>query len=141
MEDRIREIMKRAFFDSLEMDLEKDPPDFEHLRILLDECIQTLCAMVPRRQDIHELIKKDLGVDISWDFQVKLLQWLIKFQPPEYDHEVKMWIKMSPKPLREFIPRFHEHCDKIFKCMIELNKPKVVTGTNGVPDNMKTGRG
>jgi len=150
MDKQISEQMHKAFWDLLEDDLNRDPPVTTHLKKLLGEIIGILCSFVPSRLDIHKLIRDDLDGEITWNFQVKLLDWVAKFQPPAYDEDVKKWRSVCPQPISKFLPRYYEHIKQISKDInkyrqrIESGKPLVdppdVSGSNGVPDNMKSGR-
>ena len=150
MEKQIRENMQRAFWDLLEEDLKQDPPNTTHLKKLLSEIIGILCSFVPSRSDIHKLMRDELDGEITWNFQGKLLDWISKFQPPVYDEEINKWKRECPQPISKFLPRYYDHIDRVSKDInkyrqrLESGKPLVdppdVSGSNGVPDNMKSGR-
>jgi hypothetical protein len=55
--------MKRAFFDSIEQALSTSPPDHEWITRLYAEMRDKLCALTPRRTDLHKRIHEALDVE------------------------------------------------------------------------------
>ena len=137
MEEQIREQMTKAFWDLVD----QDPPDVKQIGNLLEEIKQRLYGIVPNRPDIHHKINDDLpSHDVSWDIQEKLLKWALLLQAPIYDQKIRSWKHNVPGKLSEFIKKYHEHLDRIYKDIETYRNPPTVKGTNGVPTNLKTGR-
>lgn len=130
MEQQIREAYEKAFWDMVD----QDPPDVEHVRKLIDEVADILCNFVPSRTDIHELIRQDLGGDIDWHIQEKILTWVKRFQAPIYDQVTDRWKKNLPEKLSEFLKKLYEHLEKINKQVWEERR-KLASGPQ-----MKTGK-
>lgn len=123
LEKQIREQYQRAFWDLVD----RDPPDLEHIRKLVDEIRDVLCNFVPSRVDIHRLVHKDLNGDIDWSLQEKLLKWAEMFQAPIYDQVTESWKKNLPEKLSDFLKKYYEHLEKINKQMWE-HREKMAKG-------------
>jgi len=137
MEEQIREQMTRAFWDLVD----QDPPNVEHIGKLLEEIKQRLYGLVPSKPAIHHAINTDLpSDDIQWDLQERLLDWIMRLQAPIHDQNTKQWKRNVPEKLSDFIRKYHEHLDVVYKDIETYKNPPKVTGTNGVPDNLRTGR-
>ena len=112
MEDQIREQFEKAFWDLLDND-----PTQDHLRRLLEEeIVVTLCNFVPNRTDIHKQIKDDLissNEPIDWGIQIKLLNWVEKFQAPIYDQVTEQWKRNCPEPVGQFLKKYYQHLQKV----------------------------
>jgi hypothetical protein len=93
----------------------------------MDELIEALCRFVPRRTDIHDQIKKDFEGEVDWDTQIKLLDWIEKFQAPIYDSVTRDWKKKCPEPVGQFLKKYYEHVEKMYKQVKEY-KPTIKTG-------------
>ena len=93
--EQIKEQMTKAFWDLLESELAEEPPRLEHVKVLLNEIIEILCGFVPSKPNIHEKIKADFEGEINWNMQLKLIEWLEKFQAPVHDRKTKQWKKRS----------------------------------------------
>ena len=111
LEAQIREQYQKAFWDLVD----QDPPDTDHIRKLVDELEGVLCAFVPSRVDIHRLIHEDLGGEIDWSLQTKLIKWAEMFQAPLYDQITQKWKKNLPEKLSEFLKKYYEHLETINK--------------------------
>tara|TARA_R110002074_G_scaffold8841_9_gene35839 strand:- start:16468 stop:16869 length:402 start_codon:yes stop_codon:yes gene_type:complete len=111
LEAQIREQYQKAFWDLVD----QDPPDTDHIRKLVDELEGVLCAFVPSRIDIHRLIHEDLGGEIDWSLQTKLIKWAEMFQAPLYDQITQKWKKNLPEKLSEFLKKYYEHLETINK--------------------------
>ena len=111
LEAQIREQYQKAFWDLVD----QDPPDTDHIRKLVDELEGVLCAFVPSRVDIHRLIHADLGGEIDWSLQTKLIKWAEMFQAPLYDQITQKWKKYLPEKLSEFLKKYYEHLETINK--------------------------
>lgn len=143
MEKQIEEQFKKAFFDILN---DEGPGSYDYLRKLLTEIIEKLCLFVPSRQDIHQKIQEDLGGEIGWDMQAKLISWIEKFQAPIHDKMTKQWANESPIQIGDFLRRYYNHLELVYKEIQEAraainrgdNIFKPVTGE--MPPNMKSGR-
>jgi hypothetical protein len=110
MEQQFKEQFKKAFFDLLD---QEGSESYDHLRALMNEITETLCSFVPNRTDIHEKIKEDLGKEIGWDVQQKLLEWIEKFQAPIYDQVTREWKKKCPEPIGQFLKKYYSHLEKV----------------------------
>ena len=111
LEAQIREQYQKAFWDLVD----QDPPDTDHIRKLVDELEGVLCAFVPSRVDIHRLIHEDLGGEIDWSLQTKLIKWAEMFQAPLYDQITQKWKRNLPEKLSEFLKKYYEHLETINK--------------------------
>lgn len=137
MEEQIREQMMKAFWDMVD----QEPPNVEHIGKLLEEIKQRLYGLVPNRIALHHKIHAEFpNDDIRWDLQERLLEWFMRLQAPIHDQKIKQWKKNVPEKLSEFIKKYHEHLDIIYKDIETYHNPPEVKGTNGVPDTLQTGR-
>jgi len=136
MEDQIREQYEKAFWDMLD----QDPPDTTHLAKILEEIKQILYSFVPNRVDLHHAINNDMEGPVEWDFQLKLINWVEKFQAPVYDQMTQGWKKRVPEKLSQFLKKYYEHLKNVQKGIEEFKNPSPTTGRRGVPDNLATGR-
>jgi hypothetical protein len=137
MEEQIREQMTNAFWDLVD----QEPPNAEHIGKLLEEIKHRLYGLVPSRVALHHTINDDLpSDDIQWDLQERLLEWILRLQSPIHDQTIRSWKKRVPEKLSDFIRKYHEHLDVIYKDIDTYKNPPKVTGKNGVPDNLRTGR-
>ena len=104
MEDQIKIQMHRAFFDLLD---NEGSESYDHIRSLLNEIVDTLCGFVPNRTDIHIKIREELGDEIGWDVQQKLLGLIEVFQAPIYDQVTSEWKKKCPEPIGQFLKKYY----------------------------------
>ena len=130
LEEQIKEQYQKAFWDLVD----RDPPDLEHIRKLLDEIVNALCGFVPSRADIHAMIRKDLEGVPDWNLQIKLIKWAERFQAPIYDQVTEKWKKNLPEKLSDFLKKYYEHLEKINKQVWEERK-KIAQGPQ-----LKSGR-
>ena len=165
--DELNENLKtqcvKAYFDLIEEDLRKDPPETGNVKQLIGDIITALKKFVPSRTDLQEEIKRDIPYDTvdattMHAIVTKLVYWIEKFQPPAYDTLTKQWIQTFqsttdyPAFLSTFLKEYLEHTEKVYKevweCRVRLTKGedlippahrKKVEGSNGVPTNMRTG--
>jgi hypothetical protein len=128
MEQQIEEQFKKAFFDILNED---GPESYDYLRKLLNEIVDKLCMLVPNRTDIHQKIREDLGQEIGWDIQKKLISWIEKFQAPIYDTMTEKWKRQEPQPVGDFLKKYYEHLELVYKQIQEYKSN---------PQPMKAGR-
>jgi hypothetical protein len=63
--------MRKAFFDLIEQALAATPPDHEWITRLYGEMRDRLCALTPRRSDLHREIHEVLDVDVFEQMVVK----------------------------------------------------------------------
>lgn len=112
MEKQIEEQFQKAFFDILNED---GPESTDYIRKLLNEIIDKLCLFVPNRIDIHQKIKDDFNGEINWDIQIKLLNWIEKFQAPLYDSITDKWKKKCPEPIGDFLKKYYKHIEMMYK--------------------------
>lgn len=127
MEQQIEDQFKKAFFDILNED---GPESYDYLRKLLNEIVDKLCMLVPNRKDIHQKIREDLGQEIGWDIQKKLISWIEKFQAPIYDTMTEKWKRQEPQPVGDFLKKYYEHLELVYKQIQEYKSN---------PQPMKTG--
>lgn len=147
MEKQIEQAMKKAFFDKLDQDVSQN--NLEHLDILLKEIRDILKSMVPSKTKIHEKIDEELG-KVSWDVQVKLVDWIEKFQAPEHDVVTRQWREKIPTDTSVFLEWYYTHIQVVHKQVYEYRKklangeqiftPDKVEGSQGVPSVMKSGK-
>ena len=130
LEEQIREQYQKAFWDLVD----RDPPDTEHIRKLVDELRDVLCNFVPSRVDIHRLIHKDLNGEVDWTLQEKLIKWAEMFQAPIYDQVTPQWKKNLPEKLSDFLKKYYEHLEKINK-QVWAERKKIADGPQ-----LKSGR-
>ena len=133
MEEQIRTQYEKAFWDMIDM----DPPNTEHLGKILEEIKQVLYSFIPHRPDIHHRINDELSGPVEWDFQMKLLLWVEKFQAPIYDQVTQSWKKKVPEKLSEFLKKYYEHLDDVKKGIDDYHRKPASVG--GVPGIMKSG--
>ena len=148
MEQQIRDTMMRAFWDSLEQDVNNN--HMEHVQALLNEIKGTLKSFVPNRRDIHQKIDDDI-TSPSWEVQEKLLIWIERFQSPQHDISTSALKKQLPLKITDFLKFYYNHLEIVKKEVYEARKklangenlftPDPVSSSgNGVPDSLKTGR-
>jgi hypothetical protein len=144
MEKQIEEQLYKAFFNMLNHD---GPESEEWLKKLLQEIIEKLCLFVPNRNDIHEEIKNDLGGQVDWDIQKKLIVWIEKFQAPIHDTMTQEWKNNEPQKIGDFLNKYYEHIEQVYK---EIQKTKEALAndenifnpvTGELPTKMRSGRG
>lgn len=149
MEQQIKETFHKAFSDILESNAEKG--DVTYIEKLVDEMIERLCRLVPSRTDIHKKLKDDIKQNIDYSIQLRIINWVEKFQAPTHDKKTKKIKTELPKKISEFVKEFHEHLDMVENEIIEA-KQKIHNGenifnaekpqsSNGItPDNLRSGR-
>lgn len=149
MEQQIKDTFYKAFSDILESSAEKG--DVTYIEKLVDEMIERLCRLVPSRTDIHKMLKDDIKQNIDYSIQLRILNWVEKFQAPIHDKKTKIMKTELPKKISEFVKEFHEHLDAVEDEIIEA-KQKIQNGenifntekpksSNGItPDNLRSGR-
>jgi hypothetical protein len=154
---------KKAFFSKIKEDLEKNPPDTQHISIIVQELVDGLCKFVPNKSDIHRLIKDDIlcktiGVETMPKIINGLIYWIEQFQAPAHDSITKTWrddfkkTRNFPEFIALFLEEYYQHTAKAYKELWEARKrlangenivpPEhrpAVTGKNGVPENMRSG--
>jgi hypothetical protein len=155
---------KKAFFSKIKEDLSKDPPDVEHITVIIQELVDGLCKFVPNKKLIHNLIKDDIivnnvGIETMPRIIDRLIHWIEQFQAPAYDFVTRRWrdnyknAKNYAEFIAEFLEEYYNHTELMYKELWEArerlvkgenvvpaeNRP-LVKGKNGIPENMKTGR-
>ena len=128
LEDQIREQYQKAFWDLVD----RDPPDIEHIRKLVDELREVLCNIGAGRVD--RLIHEDLDGEIDWTLQNKLIKCAEMFQAPIYDQVTQKWKRNLPEKLSDFLKKYYEHLEKINKQVWDERK-KIADGPH-----LKSGR-
>ena len=116
---------------------------------ILEEIFENLCQFVPTRKDIHQQLRNDLFTPdgITWDTQVKLVNWIEKFQAPIHDIKTYEWKRSFPQEdVKQFLKDYYEHLEIVYKEVQEA-KRKIRAGENifnpvtgKLPNKMKTGR-
>ncbi|XP_055508930.1 T-complex protein 11-like protein 2 [Leucoraja erinacea] len=115
LQRRVKEIVHRAFWDCLEAQLNKDPPEYDHALLLLGEIKEILLSfLIPGQNRLRNQISEVLDLDLiqqqaehnAIDIH-KLADYIItlmgKFCAPVRDDEVK-----KLKSLSEIVPLFRE---------------------------------
>lgn len=129
MEKQIEDNFKKAFFDILNED---GPESYDYLRKLLNEIVEKLCMMVPNRTDIHKKIEEDLNQEIGWNIQEKLISWIEKFQAPIHDSTTEKWKRQIPQPVGDFLKKYYEHLELVYKEIQEYKKNTIGKMKTGI---------
>jgi|APSaa5957512535_1039671.scaffolds.fasta_scaffold37503_2 hypothetical protein len=123
---QLRDIMKKAFWDKLEEDLKKQPPELRNVLSLLDEIKMKLKMLVPRRKDISDDIESSIDIDhiknmfehgaFDHDELLMIINYignLIKsFGSPSDDNDTDEWLELmverciNKDPMYVIIPEF-----------------------------------
>ena len=115
LNEKIKETMINAFWDKINNDLNKTPPDHKHLMILLDEIKCMLKNLIPNRKDLHNEIDEQIDVKFieqmivnnAFDYNelknlinyvVKMIQ---KLQCPAEDKDTNEWLKIMNNMCKE----------------------------------------
>ena len=153
---------KKAFFDKVKEDLSKSPPDVEHITVIIEELVNGLCKFVPNKPEIHGFIKDDIFVkNIGFETMPRiidrLIHWIEQFQAPIHDSVTKGWrddyrnAKNYSEFISDFLEKYYSHTEMVYKETWEARKriangesavppeQRIVSGKNGIPDNMKSG--
>jgi hypothetical protein len=102
---QIKEMVHTAFWKILHTELTSEPPVFNQLIKLIEEIRDTLCGMVPSRQDIHNEIHdkidttmiKNMMENNAFDDEslmnlcLYIVSLIKRFQPPVMDVSVNEW--------------------------------------------------
>jgi len=160
MEEQVRE----AFFESIRQDLLQEPPRTAHISKLIAELVDGLCKFVPSKAQLHAKIKEDIlpeTVDIEAMPRIVLglINWIERFQAPVYDTVTNKWrdeLQAATRPVDfvvKFLGEYYDHIEKTYKevwgarkrlvnneSVIPPEHRPVVTGRNGIPDVIKTGK-
>lgn len=152
IEEQIRSQMTKAFWDLIDEDMAKEPPDFHHLRKLVKEIEEILCSFVPQRGDIHEKIIQSLKLEeneqIDWRLATTLTQWVEQFQSPSKDSVTDSWKGHHFTSVIEFLKLFYSHLIEVQKeihdfrislCNSSIQNSNV-SSTSSFPTHMRTGR-
>ena len=153
-----------AYFDIIEEDLRKDPPETETVKSIIKDIIEALKKFVPSRTDLHTQMSHDIPhevVDASTMAPIvtKLIHWIEQFQSPAHDSTTQQWLTTFqattdyPAFLSKFFKEYLEHTEKIYKevwdarqrlstgeNVVPPERRPNVEGSNGVPTNMRSGR-
>ena len=132
-----------VFWNLLDDDLNQNPPNFDHVKILLNEIIQILCDFVPNRTDIHTDIKTLLDREITWDIIHELIKWIECFQPPIYDSITKNMFNKKYEKLSTFLKEYYLHLEKVHKSIHDYRKKIQENKTmskNNIPNQMNSGK-
>lgn len=153
LEEQIRIQMTKAFWDIIDEDMAKVPPNFRHLQKLVKEIEEILCSFVPQRRDLHEKIKQSLKLgeneQIDWKLATTLTQWVEQFQSPSKDSITKSWKGRNFKSVVEFLKVFYYHLAEVQKEIHDfrtsiLNTPNHhnsnINDVSSCPTHMRTGR-
>ena len=141
---QIEETIHKAFWDGLESDLSKNPPNHKHVIILLNELNLMLKNLIPNRIDIHKDI--DEHIDVKFVEQMiinnvfdhkellKLITFVVnlikKLQCFAEDKDTEMWFEKMIKMCNEknemkdiiilFFKRSYEKIERIKKGVEEF---------------------
>ena len=162
--DRLNIQCRNAYFDIIEEDLRKDPPETETVKSIINDIIKGLKKFVPSRTDLHEELTRDIPheiVDASTMAPIvtRLIHWIEQFQSPAHDPTTQQWLTTFqtttdyPAFLSKFFKEYLEHTETVYKEVWEArlrlttgenivppeHRPNV-EGSNGVPNNMRSGR-
>jgi hypothetical protein len=142
----------------------QEPPSTTRVSKLIAELVDGLCKFVPSKAPLHARIKEDIlpeTVDIETMPRIVLglIDWIEKFQAPAYDTVTERWrnefnAATSPADfIVRFLDEYHNHIEKMYKevwdartrlvnneSVIPPEHRPVVTGRDGIPDIIKTGR-
>ena len=160
MEKQIRE----AFYESIRRDLSQDPPNTLHVSKLIAELVDGLCKFVPSKTQLHVKIKEDilsetLDIETMPSTIFGLINWIEKFQAPVYDTVTNKWrdeFKTTTSTIDfivKFLDEYYVHIEKTYKevwdartrlvnneSVVPPEHRPVITGRNGIPNIIKTGR-
>ena len=153
---------KEKLFDQLKKDIDNDPPILNNITKLLEQFIEGLCQFCPSKENINKKIRqsfpKKINPENTYDIITKLIDWIEKFQSPADDIITQTMLKdyksdMSINGIMSFLRKYYDHTEKVWKDTWEARKrlitgeniipPEhrpIISGKNGVPHNMKTGR-
>ena len=126
LEKQIDETMKKAFWDLLKNDLNKEPQQFDHLIILIEEIREIIKSFTPNRKDLateldetlDDSFLKHLFIEKSLDptHFFKLIMFLItkvkSYSAPYLDEDIQIWEEQIVEKLKveivyaDFIPFF-----------------------------------
>lgn len=131
----MEETIKKVFWEIV------DEQNVDHIQKLLNEIIEILCSFVPSKKDIHKKIKEELE-KIDWELQLKLINWIEKFQAPVYDVKTSIWKRNCPEKLSTFLQKYYSHLEIVNKEIFE-HRQKLANGeslyTSSDNFKMKTG--
>lgn len=154
---------KKAFFSKIKEDLSKNPPDVEHITVIINELVTALCKFVPNKPEIHILIKSDIvcetiGEETMPRIIERFIHWIEQFQAPTHDSVTKSWRDNYKNAtnyaefISQFLEEYYNHTEMVYKEVWEARKrisnnesavpPEhrvIVNGKNGVPEQMKSG--
>ena len=138
------------------------PPNTAYIKQILEEFKNGLLRFVPSKTEVHQFIKDDLPLDTLTVESIphiidRLIHWMEQFQAPAYDYVTKQWRDdfVSCTNYTDFICKFveeyREHSEIMYKTVWDARKrisnnesaippDHLAKGTNGVPDDMKSGR-
>tara|TARA_A100001015_G_scaffold251232_1_gene290113 strand:+ start:1944 stop:2453 length:510 start_codon:yes stop_codon:yes gene_type:complete len=163
LKNQIEVQYKKAFFSKIKEDLGKNPPDTQHIAVIVQELVNGLCKFVPNKPAIHRLIKDDILCEtIGLETMPKIINgfiyWIQQFQAPVYDTVTKKWkddfknATNYSEFIALFLEEYYQHTEKVYKELWEARKrlangenivpPEhrpAITGKNGVPENMRSG--
>jgi len=162
LNEQIKEQCHKAFYDIIRSDLEKSPPNTEHLATLINELADNLCKFIPSKKNIHKKIKEDIiqdeiNINTMSSIILGLINWIEKFQAPVYDKVTRKW-KDDFKTAQnyndfiiQFLQEYYLHIEKMYKEVFDARKRLInndsiippehrAKGNNGIPGIIKTGR-
>ena len=164
MDEQIQEQNFKALYGLIRHDLLQEPPNTVHISKLVAELVNGLCKFVPNKSQLHIKIKEDILRE-TFDNETMpyiilgLINWIEKFQAPVYDTMTNKWRKdfeATTTPIDfiiKFLQEYYEHVEKVYKEVWDARKrlinnesiipPEhrpVVTGSNGIPDIIRSGK-
>lgn len=155
-------ITKDDLFSQLKTDISHDPPILGNISKLLSQFIEGLCSFCPSKTGLNNKIKSSFPENIQpEDTQMiiyKLIYWIQQFQSPADDAITKKMLnnyKNNPsvEGIITILSEFYDHTEKVYQETCEARKRlingenvippqhrKTVTGKNGIPNIMKSGK-
>ena len=135
LEKQIEETMKKAFWDLIKSDLDKEPQSFDHLIKLIIEIKERMKMFTPRRTNLHKEFDevlddeflKHLFTEKSLDPNhfFRLIQFLITkvkmYAAPYLDKDIIEWEQTTLEKMKQtivykdFLPFFFENLYKFIE--------------------------
>lgn len=131
---KIQDTFKKAFWDQLRDQLREEPPNYTGTLDLLKEIRELIINLTPHRQDLQEMIRSELDIELfdqmirnnafSLNYLENIVLYLVnkinQYQSPNMDGEWLQWkmavekelgkIQRGEITLDQFLPTFFEKC-------------------------------
>jgi len=145
LQQSVRTIAKKAFWDKISQALSKDPPEWQVIVSILQEARDLLCEIATKdTQEIHDALNMDLiqqmitygifDLHKSVDLLVYMIEKIKAYGPPSQDDAVLAWRtdvkstldKKEATDMAQFLPR---HFSQIMERLTSiLNAKRLVLG-------------